>query len=346
MHHVTASPDLGTRDVATRDRETRGAVTAVTGACGFIGANIVLHLANAGHRVIACDLDPPPEPLSRAWSQQSGPVRWIPLDVTEESGWGALDGEPVERIIHGAAVTPGGEDQAPGRTARVNLGGTIAGLDYARRRQCRRFVFISSSGVYGAVRSSKPLLETRVVSPNNSYALAKLCGERFVSLYRERYGLDACAVRLAAPYGPWERPTGARPRMSPVFRLATAALRGQALRVSGLTVARDWTYVEDVAAAIVHLATLSQVPFDLFNLSAGVPVSLAQIVQTVQRLHPAAAIRTSRANTADVVMSRGDSRTPLDISRLRSTGFVATTALEIGLTRYLDWLNHAGRFVL
>jgi len=322
----------------------RRAALAVTGACGFVGANVVLALARQGHRVVACDVAAPPEALRQAWARQPGHVRWLPLDVTTEGGWAFLDDEPIETIIHGAAITPGPSDETPAQTARVNLWGTVAALEYARRRGCRRFVFVSSSGVYGAVHSAKPLRETRPLRSASSYALTKLCGEQFVSLYRQSYGLDACSVRVAAAYGPWERPTAARTRMSLIHQLAAAALRRQRLLVSGTRVARDWTYVGDVAAGLAHLAVLPTLPFDLFNLSSGRATSLGAIVRTIRRLVPRAAIEVedTRPSRADLVMGPSEHRAPLDVSRLRSTGFQARTSLASGLRMYLDWLKRSG----
>lgn len=322
----------------------RRAVLAVTGACGFVGANVVLALAKHGHRVVACDVAAPPETLRKACARQPGHVRWLPLDVTTEGGWAFLDDEPIEAVIHGAGVTPGPSDETPAQTARVNLWGTVAALEYARRRGCRRFVFVSSSGVYGAVHSAKPLRETRPLRPASSYALTKLCGEQFVSLYRQAYGLDACSVRVAAAYGPWERPTGARIRMSSVYQLAAAAMRRQRILVSGTQVARDWTYVSDVAAGLAHLAVLPTLPFDLYNLSFGKTTSLGAIVRTIRRLVPRAAIvvEETRPSRADVVLGPSDHRAPLDVSRLRSTGFRARVSLETGLRLYLNWLKRNG----
>lgn len=323
----------------------RGAI-AVTGACGFVCANVVRDLARRGHRVIAADLTPPPDPLRQAWTNLAGSVRWLPLDVASEGGWTLLDEEPVERIIHGAAVTPGGSDPEPARTARVNLWGTIAGLEYARRRGCRRFVFISSSGVYGAARSPRPLKERRALRSANAYAVAKICAEQFVSLYRQRYELDACSVRLAAPYGPWERPTGARTRMSLVYRVATAAARRQPIRLAGVKIARDWTYVDDVAAGLAHLVTVPTLPYDLFNLSNGKPVTLEKIARTIRRLVPGSVITITPPDQADVAMAPSDYRAPLDVSRLRAAGFAAKTSLDVGLRRYLRWLAGEGAFLL
>ena len=268
------------------------------------------------------------------------------MDVTTADGWAVLDTEPLDAIIHAAAVTPGGFDTAPGRTIRVNLCGTIKALEYARRRMLRRLVSLSSSGVYGPMRSRRALLESSRVSPTTSYGLAKLSAESFVSLYRRAYGLDACSVRLAAPYGPWERPTSVRTRMSMIFRLAVAAVRGESLRVAGAGVARDWTYAADVAAGLAHLATVEALPSDLFNLSSGVRVTLREVVRVVRQVVPESRIEIVRRGKVDLALTREDGRAALDVSRLRSAGFRAMTPLEEGLRHYVGWLRGLGAFVL
>lgn len=311
----------------------------VTGACGFVGANLVLHLVARGHSVIACDRNPPPGPLRREVQRRRGRVRWVRLDVTDLDAWARLDTEPIERIVHGAALTPGRDDPAPARTIQVNLWGTVAALDYARRRGVNRFVFVSSSAVYGAPRSRRRQHETRRVRPAHPYALAKLTAERFVSFFRARYGVDACSARLGAVYGPWERPTHARSRLSPVCALAVAAARGDRITVSTLDVARDWIYAADAAAALAHLATVPRLPHEVFNVATGRAVSLRTIVAALQRLAPALYVEVTSPDRAHIVMRRADERAPLDVTRLRSLGFIARTDLATGLRRYLRWLR-------
>lgn len=311
---------------------------AVTGACGFIGANVVLHLAQRGHRVIACDRDPPLDALRQACSQYRDKIRWLELDVAAPAAWAALDGKRVDALIHGAALTPGNPDPSPELTTRVNVLGTVAALEHARSRGYGRFVLVSSSAVYGA--------QIETPEPQNSYAASKLAAELYVSLYRRSFRLDACSVRLAGVYGPWERPTGARRRMSAIFLLATAALRRQKIRVAGLSVARDWVYAPDVAAGLVHLTMLPALPHDLFNLGSGRRTTLEQIVRILRNVVPGVAIDTSPAEQADVAYAAGDERSALDVTHIRATGFEAATDAETGLRRYLEWLEGEGRFLL
>lgn len=319
---------------------------AVTGACGFVGANVVLHLAQRGHRVIACDRDPPPDPLRQACSRHADLARWVVMDVTKPDAWNALDGEAVEILIHGAALTPGSPDPSPELTTRVNVLGTVAALEHARRHGYRRFVLISSSAVYGDSRLPDPIPEIETPEPPNSYAASKLAAERYVSLYRRSFGLDACSVRLAGVYGPWERPTPARRRMSSIFTLATAVLGHRRVRLAGMSIGRDWIYAPDVAAGLAHLATQPTLSHDLFNLGSGKSTTLEEIVQILQGLVPCAEIEASPVEQADVAYTQGDSRPALDVSRLRAAGFEAATDVETGLRQYLDWLQAEGQAIL
>ncbi len=319
---------------------------AVTGACGFVGANIVLHLARRGHRVVACDRGPPPDPLRQAWSRYPDTIRWLELDVAASAAWAALHGERVDALIHGAALTPGSPDPSPELTTRVNVLGTVAALEHARSRGYKRFILVSSSGVYGRSLTPEPMPEIETPEPQNSYAASKLAAERYVSLYRRSFRLDACSVRLASVYGPWERPTDARTRMSSIFTLATAATGQRRIRVAGLNIARDWIYAPDVAAGLVHLAMLPALPHDLFNLGSGTSTTLEQIVRILQTLVSGAEIEVVASDLADIAFGPGDERPGLDVSRMHQAGFEATTDPETGLRKYLEWLEGEGRFLL
>jgi nucleoside-diphosphate-sugar epimerase len=322
------------------------AAIAVTGACGFVGANVVLHLAASGHRVAACDRDPPPDPLRRASARYGDRVRWLPLDVTKPDAWTVLDAEPAATLIHAAALTPGSADPSPETTLRVNVLGTIAALEHARARGYRRVVLVSSSGVYGSLQTPQPLPEIETPEPPAGYAASKLAAERYVSMYRRSLGVDACAVRLAGVYGPWERPTPARRRMSSIFTIAAAVVGHRPIRVSGADVTRDWICATDVAAGLAHVATLPVVPHELFNLGSGRAAALREIVEIFRGLAPDAVIESAPAERADIAYGPADARAALDMSRLRAAGFAVTTDLRTHLARYLEWLRGDGGFVL
>ena len=322
-----------------------GPTIAVTGASGFVCSNVTNVLAERGTRVLACDIDPPPPPLERRWAGYGDRVAYVQLDVTKDGAWDVLNGDPLTAIIHGAAVTPGRGDPEPPRTARVNLAGTLNGLEYARRRTGLRFVYIGSSGVYGSTVAKRPLSETRAVRPPDSYGIAKYAGEQYVSLYRAAYGVDACTGRIAAPYGPWDRPTWASGSQSPIFGLVRAALRGQVCRLTDPAASRDWTYVEDTAAALIHLATIPRLRHDLYNISSGRPVSLGRVAEIIAE-HTGATFVTDAMSHAEVSVAPTERRSPVSIARLRSSGFEPRVSIEAGIVNYLAWLRAEGTFAL
>jgi UDP-glucose 4-epimerase len=308
-------------------------------------ANIVNVLASRGARVLACDIVPPPEALRRRWGTFGDRVSFVPLDVTRDDDWHALDGEAVTAVIHGAAVTPGRDDPDPPRTSRVNLMGTVYGLEYVRQRGRLKFVYIGSSGVYGSTVAREPLRETRPINPPDSYCLAKRAGEQYVSLYRATYGVDACTGRIAAPYGPWDRPTWASASQSPIFGLMRAALLRQVCRIVDPEASRDWTYVEDTATALIHLAMTPRLRYDLYNVSCGRPVSLGEIARMITHHVPAAFVSDASAH-ADTSVAATERRSPLSNARLRSSGFEPEVPIELGVVKYLHWLQGEGAFAL
>jgi dTDP-L-rhamnose 4-epimerase len=109
--------------------------------------------------------------------------------------------------------------------------------------------------------------------------------------------------------------------------------------------ARDWTYIEDTAAALIHLARVPRLRHDLYNVSCGRPVSLWGIAQIIARHVPATFVIDEAAD-AEVSVGPTERRSPLDITRLRSTGFSPRVTVEEGVARYLEWLRGEGVFTI
>ena len=309
----------------------------LTGAAGFVGSNVLLELLRQGNKVLACDFSEPPGSLMED-AERCGPVQWIMMNVRDAGAWDALPQDSYRGVIHAAAVTAPEDDPTPISTAEVNLLGTLHAMDWALKREVPRLVFTSSSAVYRGTQPTGPMKEDQPVHPRFSYGLSKLAAEGFVAVYRERMGLDCCAVRLPSMYGPWERPTETRRDISPVYGLVRAAASGTAVKISGAKVSRDWTNVGDAARGLVHLASSVQGGPELLNLSTGRFVTLEEILDALNTLVPDNRIRLVGDHEAsDLQMTGTSGNQPMDPSRLHSTGFRAKTSMEQGLHQYLAW---------
>jgi len=317
----------------------------ITGATGFLGANLLYEFAEREWEVLACDIEDPPPGLKKELSaNERDIVSWHHLDVTKRSDWNSLPDEGGDLFVHGAAVTPGDDDPNPPLTAEVNVVGTLHALEWARRRDIRRFVYVSSSAVYRGVQAEGSLREDIELDPPTTYGKTKVVAESFVRYYADLGPMEAFSVRLPSLYGPWERPTGSRPNMSAVFELMRAAFTGKQLRVSGSSAARDWTYAPDVARAV---ADLSGVPWeelpDVLNISTGRFVNLETIVRVVMNYFPDAGIHLcdEGEHCAELQITPTSGERPMDVCRLEKAGVSPGSDFTGSFGRYVEWLSQS-----
>lgn len=235
----------------------------VTGASGFVGVNLVEALLARGHEVVAMSLDAYPGP---------GRTTEIRGDTTDTALVERVLGEHrVEAVWHGAAITAGAEREKreASRIVEVNLLATVRAVEAAARAGVRRFVYPSSSAVYGstAFDSAGPVDEDAPLRPMNLYGITKVAAEAAVLRLAPALGLEACAGRINAVFGPWERDTGLRDTLSPHLQLAGFAREGkEAVLARGAD--RDWVYAPDVAEAFVAMLEAKSVPAEAMNISA------------------------------------------------------------------------------
>lgn len=314
----------------------------VTGANGFVGLNLVQQLAHRGIRVLAASRRPPDAPGA---VDAAARVEWTLCDVTQRDALiDLVQAGRVTRIVHAAAVTPTPdiEQHDPARVVDVNLGGTLNALEAARRGRVQRFVFVSSSVAYrefplvrGAAR------EEDVLPPTNLYGICKEAGEQLCRQYRTLGNLSTVSVRLGTAYGPWERASRSRTRLSPIARLVAWALESPArpLRVHGLQVVRDYIYVADACSALADLTLHPGPRWDTYNLSSDVAYRLVEALEALQDRVPGFGWQhVEDPETADFSFGTTDIRPPLDLSRLYADlPHWQWRDLRTGIADYVTW---------
>ncbi|MBI2203822.1 MAG: NAD(P)-dependent oxidoreductase [Candidatus Rokubacteria bacterium] len=314
----------------------------VTGATGFVMANLVRHLAAEGHDVVAADRVAPDDALERFTAGLPGRVDFRTLDVKDRNAIrGLVAGARPARVVHGAAITSVPPEAERARfldTVEVNVLGTLNMLDALREAGAGRVVVVSSGSVYGNRPHVMPVAESDVTQPVGVYPWSKWAGESFARRFAEVHRLDVAVVRLASPFGPFERDTGSRPLLSPIAYWTLAALRGQPLHASGArTFMRDAIYAPDVASGIAAVLLADRLGHDVYNVGWGRGATTDETIAALQRLVPGLEIEFHPDQTSPWGSTM---RGPLAVDRLcGDLGWRPRYDLDSGLAAYLDWLR-------
>jgi len=308
----------------------------VTGGAGFIGSHLSERLLAAGCRLAILDdlndyYDPALKRDNLEAVRRRGEFEFVHGDICDaplvESLMARFSPEAVIHLAARAGVRPS-IDQ-PVLYQRVNVEGTAVLLEAARRHGVQRFVFASSSSVYGAA-SRVPFSEDDPVrAPISPYAASKIAGEALCHVYSHLYGMSAICLRFFTVYGPRQRPDLA------IRKFAESIAAGRPIPVFGDgSTGRDYTYIDDIVAGI--LAALGHdAHFDVFNLGNSSPVLLRDMIAAIERvLGRKAVIDRQPLQPGDVPI------TFADISKARRVlGWAPQTPLETGIRRMAEWLG-------
>jgi UDP-glucuronate 4-epimerase len=315
----------------------------VTGGAGFIGSHLCQRLLDRGHTVVLVDCfdsfyDPAVKRRNVRELAPAGRLRVVEADIQDaaglEAGVRAAGGEGADAVVHLAAragVRPSIAD--PLLYSRVNLDGTVATLDMARRLGIGRFVFGSSSSVYGN-NPKVPFSEDDPVDrPISPYAATKRGGELLCHTYAHLYGLSVVCLRFFTVYGPRQRPDLA------IHKFARLMAAGQPIPLFGAgDTRRDYTFVDDILQGIEGaLAYTGRHPggFQIVNLGESDTVPLSRLVRL---LGEALGVQP---RIEHLPMQPGDvDQTFADISRARALlGYDPRVRIEEGIPRFAEWFR-------
>jgi UDP-glucuronate 4-epimerase len=303
----------------------------VTGGAGFIGSHLVRNLLASGHGVTVLDdfndyYDPA---LKRENAAAAAGATFIEGDIRDERALARAFEAGPDAVVHLAAragVRPSLEQ--PDLYASVNISGTFALLEACRRAGVRKFVFASSSSVYGdaeQVPFREDLADPRPVSP---YGVTKQAGEQAVRLYHRLHGFRTSALRFFTVYGPGQRPDMA------IHKFARLILDGKDVPIFGDgTTRRDYTYVDDAVGGILG-ALKRDDGFEVYNIGESRTVELSELVALIEKnLGKKARVQRLPEQPGDV------KRTYADISKAKANlGYAPSTPIEAGMAKFCEWL--------
>jgi UDP-glucuronate 4-epimerase len=308
----------------------------VTGGAGFIGSHLAEALLRRGDRVtIVDDLDDfYPPALKRenlAEVARAGEAAFELLDICdEERVFRLFEERRFEAVVHLAAragVRP--SLLQPLLYERVNVYGTTVLLEAARRTGVRRFVFASSSSVYGVADRVPFTEEDSANRPISPYAATKIAGEKLCYTFSHLYAIDVVCLRFFTVYGPRQRPDLA------IRKFVGLIEAGRPIPIfGGPTSRRDYTYVDDIVAGVVAALDLER-RYEIINLGSSSPVDLSTLIATIEEaLGKKAVLEILPAQAGDVPV------TYADVSKAgRLLGFSPRTTLADGVRRFVEWLR-------
>lgn len=302
--------------------------TLLTGASGFVGANLCRRLLRDGHEVHLLLRD----------GHQDWRLREV-IDSCRVTVGDVADGESVRRslaaarpdwVFHLSAYGAYSNQKGLERMLATNVAGCANLLDASIEAGVEAFVQTGSSSEYGY--QTRATREDDRLEPNSHYAITKAAATHYCQFAARAHNFHAVTARLYSIYGPYEEPT----RLIP--SLLVHALRGELPPLVSPHIARDFVYVDDAVEALVRLACKRDLaPGAIHNVCSGAQSSIADVVAVVREIAGPIAdpIWGGMASRAwDTTVWIGD---PSSIER--DTGWSASTALRDGLSRTMDWLK-------
>lgn len=324
----------------------------VTGAAGFIGCFVAKRLLEEGHQVVGIDNLNDYYDVNLKLSRlelltNNSNFEFIKLDLADRSGMADLfAAHQFERVIHlGAQAGVRYSLQNPLAYADSNLIGFVNVLEGCRHNKVGHLLYASSSSVYGLNRKQPFSTDDSVDHPISLYAATKKANELMAHSYSHLYGVPTTGLRFFTVYGPWGRPDMA------LFKFTKAILAGESIDVYNHgKMNRDFTYIDDIAEAVVRLQDVvpvankewtveegstaeSSAPYVVYNIGNSDPISLMTYIKA---LETALGIE---ANKNMLPMQAGDVlNTSADTEALyQAIGFRPETSVEQGVKRFVEW---------
>ena len=301
----------------------------VTGGAGFIGSNIVGELVSRGHQVRVLD-------NFLTGKQQNlvsfeGKIDLIEGDIRDLSTCRqAVDG--IEYVLHQAAlpsVPLSVED--PITTTEINVNGILNMLIASRDAGVKRFVFASSSSIYGD-DSTLPKTEEKIGKPLSPYAVSKLMGEKYCQVFSRIYGLPTVSLRYFNVFGPRQDPKSQYAAVIPDF--ITKILRGKRPTIYGNgEQTRDFTYVSNVVEANILSAQVQDKSGIAFNLACGERTTVNELLNKINAIlgtdfHAV----YEDARPGDILHSYAD----ISVAK-KILGYSPHVSFEKGIRKTLEW---------
>ncbi len=298
----------------------------VTGCAGFIGSHLTERLLRDGFDVIGIDCFT--DYYSRTYKDknikkalENERFNLIEQDIASIDVFPAVDYVFHQAAQAGVRKSWGGDFEV---YTRDNILATQRLLEYYKDCEIKKFVYASSSSVYGDCEL--PMKETRMLKPVSPYGVTKLAAENLCYLYYTNYGVPTASLRYFTVYGPRQRPDMA------IHIFIRAILDGAEITVYGDgEQTRDFTFVDDVVEANM-LAAMSGSQGEVFNVGGGTRISVNKLIKVMEN------VTGGRAVVRYIEKQRGDVKDTLaDADKIGKLGWKPRVGIEEGVRRFARW---------
>ena len=307
----------------------------VTGAAGFIGSHLCERLLKDGWTVVGGDnfdnfYDPQIKRGNIKDCLRNKQFKLVEADIRDSAAMDKVTNEGIDVIVHLAAragVRP--SIAQPALYTDVNINGTVTLLEAAKKNNIKKFVFASSSSVYGNNRKVPFSENDNVDFPISPYAATKKAGELICHTYHHLTGMAMTCLRYFTVYGPRQRPDLA------IHKFARLIEDGKPIPVYGDgNMMRDFTYIDDIIDGTV--ASIKKCAgYNIYNLGESRPVTVNTLIGEIEKaLGKKAVIERLPLQPGDV------ERTYADVTKARrDLGYNPNTEISDGLRRFVEWFR-------
>jgi UDP-glucose 4-epimerase len=310
-----------------------GKTVLITGGAGAIGCNLVSALLDKAEKIVVVDnLDSGHEEFVPKHAR----VQFIRGSILDERLMKGVFRENIDAVFHLAAHFANQNSiDHPEEDLEVNGMGTLKMLRLAQQHGVRRFVFASSSCVYGNVEGA--VREDAPHALDTPYAITKLLGEHYAEFYHEYYKLPTVTLRIFNSFGPGEKP-GKYRNVVPNF--IAAAMKGQKLPITGTgNETRDFNWIGNTVHGLLLAAEKENAVGEVFNIASGKATPIKDIAERINGIagNDAGIQLVQRRDWDRIMQRRGD------ISKAKKLlGYEPEIDLDKHLKMTYDWLKEVG----
>ena len=309
----------------------------ITGGAGFIGSSLADKLLDLGYKIIVLDnfndyYNPEIKHQNIQNALQNVNYKLYNGDIEKIDDLEKVFSEnKIDTIVHLAAragVRPSIE--APLAYAMTNIIGTINILEMMKKYGVKRMSMASSSSVYGNCKANKFSEDLNIREPISPYAATKSADEQICYTYHHLYGLEIYMLRFFTVFGPRQRPDLA------INKFTNLIMADKPIDMYGDgSTMRDYTYIDDIISGIIATLNYHQTGYEIFNLGGGSPVTLKEMISTIEE------VLGKKAKINQLPMQPGDvDKTVSDISKAQSLlGYHPNTPFKDGVRKFIEWKN-------